>query len=57
MTQTGKKPKRVHGWIGHVCRMNDDRILQQILYSELTHGKRSTGEQIEQYKDVILFGV
>ena len=34
-------------------RMNDDRIPKQILYNELTHGKRSTGGQIKRYKNVI----
>lgn len=40
-------------WLGHVCRMGEERIPKQILYGELTHGKRRHGGQIRRFKDVI----
>lgn len=40
-------------WIGHVIRMPDHRIPKQMLYSELSEGKRHHGGQRKRYKDCI----
>ncbi|XP_076049524.1 uncharacterized protein LOC143030251 [Oratosquilla oratoria] len=40
-------------WAGHVNRMPDDRLPKQVLYAQMTHGKRSRGGQRKRYKDVI----
>jgi hypothetical protein len=38
-------------WLGHVCRMADGRIPNDILYGELTSGKRKKGRPLLRYKD------
>ena len=38
-------------WVGHVQRMNDNRMPKQIFYSELSSGARSRGGQRKRYKD------
>jgi hypothetical protein len=38
-------------WSGHVVRMNDNRLPKNILYGELTNGKRKQGGQRKRYKD------
>ena len=38
-------------WLGHVCRMADGRISNDILYGELTSGKRKKGRPLLRYKD------
>ena len=30
-------------WLGHVCRMNVDRPVKELLYCELAHGSRKVG--------------
>ena len=40
-------------WCGYVVRMGDERIPKAILFGELSKGKRSTGGQRKQYKDVL----
>lgn len=39
-------------WLGHVHRMEDGRIPKDILYGELTSGKRGTGRPQLRYRDV-----
>ena len=39
-------------WLGHVRRMDDGRIPKDILYAELTSGKRQIGRPQLRFKDV-----
>ena len=39
-------------WLGHVVRMDDGRIPKDLLYGELTQGKRPTGRPQLRYRDV-----
>ena len=38
-------------WLGHVIRMDDSRLPKQLLYGELTEGRRAAGGQLKRYKD------
>lgn len=38
-------------WTGHIQRMNNSRLPRQILYSELSTGKRPRGAPLKRYKD------
>ena len=40
-------------WTGHVIRMENVRIPKQLLYGELSVGKRSVGGQRKRYKDCL----
>src|SRR5271165_2056677 len=40
-------------WVGHVQRMNDNRLPKQIFYSELSSGVRNKGRQRKRYKDML----
>lgn len=39
-------------WLGHVIRMEDDRIPKDLLYGELAKGSRAAGRSDLRYKDV-----
>ena len=39
-------------WLGHVARMQDNRIPKKLLYGELASGTRPTGRPSLRYKDV-----
>ena len=38
-------------WLGHVCRMEEDRPVKELLYCELTHGSRPVGQPKLRFKD------
>ena len=40
-------------WTGHVTRMDSDRIPKQLLYGELSKGKRKQGRPLKRFKDCI----
>ena len=40
-------------WSGHVTRMDDSRLPEQLFHAELSTGKRHTGGQRKRYKDVL----
>lgn len=40
-------------WFGHVLRMPPNRLPRQVLYSELTQGRRTVGGQRKRYKDCL----
>ena len=40
-------------WLGHVHRMEPDRLPREILYGELRDGTRKVGRPLLRYKDTI----
>ena len=40
-------------WLGHLCRMDDDRVPKQLLFSELEHGSRLFGRPKLRFKDIL----
>ena len=40
------------GWLGHVQRMENDRLSRQLLYSQLGKGKINQGRPRLRFKDV-----
>ena len=40
-------------WVGHVIRMDDHRLPKQLLYCELSSGKRSQGRPRMRFKDCV----
>ena len=38
-------------WLGHVCRMEEDRPVKELLYCELAHGSRPVGRPKLRFKD------
>ena len=40
-------------WSGHVTRMDDSKLPNQLFHAELSTGKRHKGGQRKQYKDVL----
>ena len=45
--------QRTLRWTGHVCRMNDDRLPKQILFSQLREGSRSIGRPKLRFKGTV----
>ena len=43
--------KRTLKWVGHVIRMDDNRLPKQTLFAELAQGTRAAGGQKKCYKD------
>ena len=39
-------------WLGHILRMNDERIPKSMLYSKLVDGRRKRGRPTLSFKDV-----
>ena len=45
------KLERTRGrWLGHVCRMEEDRPVKELLYCELAHGSRPVGRPKLRFK-------
>ena len=40
-------------WVGHVVKMEDERLPKQLFYGELTRGKRPQYKPRERFKDVL----
>ena len=40
-------------WVGHVIRMEDNRLPQQLMFGELTSGKRNQGRRLKRLKDCV----
>ena len=40
-------------WVGHVVRMEDDRIPKQVFYGQLSSGKRPQCGPVRRYKDTV----
>ena len=40
-------------WVGHIIRMDDERLPKQVLYGELVQGRRLQGGQKKRYKDFL----
>ena len=40
-------------WVGHVYRMEENRLPKCVLYGELVRGQRKQGGQFKRYKDVL----
>ena len=38
-------------WVGHVTRMEDNRLPKQLMFGELASGKRKQGRPLKRYKD------
>ena len=38
-------------WLGHICRMEDNRPVKALLHSELFHGSRPVGRPYLRFKD------
>ena len=40
-------------WVGHVIRMEDNRLPKQLMFGELTSGKRNQGRRLKRLKDCV----
>ena len=40
-------------WLGHVIRIDDDRLPKQLFYGELSTASVSAGGQLKRYKDLV----
>ena len=38
-------------WVGHVIRMEDNRLPKQLMFGELASGKRKQGRPLKRFKD------
>jgi len=40
-------------WVGHVVRMEDDRIPKQVFFGQLSSGKRPQCGSVRRYRDTV----
>ena len=40
-------------WVGHIHRLDNDRLPRNLLYSQLAIGKRNIGRPLLRFKDVV----
>ena len=40
-------------WVGHVIRMEDNRLKKQLMFGELAYGKRMQGRPLKRFKDCV----
>ena len=40
-------------WVGHVIRMEDNRLPKQLMFGELAYGKRKQGRPLKRLKDCV----
>ena len=40
-------------WVGHICRMDDGRLPKDVLYGELSEGKRKVGRPSLRFSDTV----
>ena len=38
-------------WVGHVIRVEDNRLQKQLMFGELASGKRKQGRPLKRFKD------
>ena len=40
-------------WVGHILRLEDNRLPKQLMFGELASGKRKQGRPLKRFKDCI----